>query len=142
MTSPSVPIIHDHRERVRYADTDKMGVVYNGNYLRYFEIGRTELLRHLGLPYVSLEADGFQLPLLEAHVEYLRPARYDDVLVIRTSYEHRLSPVIELRYEILLDGDTLARGYTRHSFVDARTFKPVRPPRAFLDAVEQAKSSA
>ena len=135
-------IVHDVEIRVRYADTDKMGIVYNGNYLRYFEVGRTELLRSIGVPYASLEHDGFQLPVLEAHVEYVRPARYDDLLLVQTTYAHRHSPVIELAYTVLLNGDTLARGYTRHSFVDARSFKPVRPPRIFVHAVDQALSTS
>ena len=134
-------IVFDYSIRVRYADTDKMGVVYNGNYLRYFEIGRTEMLRSIGLPYVNLENEGYQLPVLEAHVEYLRPARYDDDLTVRTTLAYEHSPVLRISYEVLLTGDTLARGYTRHSFVDANTFKPVRPPKAFTAAVEKALAS-
>ena len=135
-------ISHDFQIRVRYADTDKMGIVYNGNYLRYFEIGRTEMLRSMGLPYSTLEHDGYQLPLLEAHVEYLKPARYDDVITIRSSYQAAVSPVIRIEYEVFLNGDTLARGYTRHTFVDARSFKPVRPPQAFTNAVKEAQPAS
>lgn len=135
-------ISHDYQIRVRYADTDKMGIVYNGNYLRYFEIGRTEMLRSMGLPYSSLELDGYQLPLLEAHIEYLKPARYDDVITIRSSYQAAASPVIRIEYVVMLHGDTLARGYTRHTFVDAQTFKPVRPPKAFTNAVKQAQPAS
>lgn len=131
-------VSHDTTVRVRYADTDKMGVVYNGNYLRYFEIGRTELLRHIGVPYAQLEDHGALLPLIEAHVEYLRPARYDDLLTIRTHYAVDRSPVLRLSYEILLGDDLIARGRTRHTFVQDRTFKPIRPPRIFWEAVEQA----
>ena len=96
---------HDTTIRVRYADTDKMGVVYNGNYLRYFEIGRTELLRHIGVPYAQLEAQGALLPVIEAHIEYLRPARYDDLLTVRTTYAVDRSPVLRLAYEIVVDSD-------------------------------------
>lgn len=131
-------ITHEHQIRIRYADTDKMGVVYNGNYLRFFEIGRTELLRAIGLPYVELEEEGIQLPLLESHVEYLKPARYDDMISVVTSYEHERTAVITLKYEIELHGDTLARGYTRHSFVNATTFRPIRPPSRFVEAVAMA----
>lgn len=127
--------------RVRYADTDKMGVVYNGNYLRFFEIGRTELLRDIGVPYVQLESEGLLLPVLEAHVEFVRPAKYDDLITIETTYVHRVSPVLELSYHILREGHTLARGYTRHTFVDDATFKPTRPARAFVDAVTRALES-
>ena len=106
--------------------------------LRFFEIGRTELLRAIGLPYVELEQNNIQLPVLEAHVEYKKPARYDDLITVVTTYDHEPSAVITLRYEVLLDGDTLATGYTRHSFVDATTFRPIRPPAQFLQAVTAA----
>ncbi len=128
-------IVHLTSYRVRYSDTDKMGVVYYGNYMRLFEIGRTELLRSAGLPYVELEREGYLLPVLEAHAEYILPARYDDVLDIVTSYEIEHSAVIVLRYEIRRNNDTLARGWTRHTFVSASGFKPVRPPQRFFDAM-------
>jgi acyl-CoA thioester hydrolase len=131
-------IHHTTTVRVRYADTDKMGIVYNGNYLQYFEIGRTELLRSVGLPYTLLEEKGFLLPVLEAHVEYLQPARYDDVLEISTTYEQEHRPVITLQYVVSTNGTTLARGYTRHSFVSAESWKPVRPPALFQNAVSNA----
>lgn len=133
------PIEHTAQVRVRYADTDKMGVVYNGVYLQYFEIGRTELLRSMGLPYVMLEEMGFQLPLLEAHVEYKAPARYDQLIDIITSYHHNNTvATITLSYHICFDDRTLATGYTRHSFVDSVTWRPVRPPSVFRDAVTRA----
>ena len=133
-------IRHCTQVRVRYADTDKMGIVYNGNYLQFFEIGRTELLRSIGLPYSTLESEGFLLPVLEAHVEYLKPARYDELLDINTSYTEEHRPVITLHYDVQVNGDTLARGYTRHSFVHAVTWKPVRPPRIFQDVIQNALS--
>ncbi|MBU3741799.1 MAG: acyl-CoA thioesterase [Candidatus Kapabacteria bacterium] len=129
-------IRHSHDIRVRYADTDKMGVVYNGNYLTYFEIGRTELLRSVGLAYAHLEAHGLLLPVREAHVTYLMPAYYDDVLSIETTYEHVPNvAVITLSYRVLRQDDVLATGYTKHSFVHAHTWRPTRPPRVFVDAV-------
>src|SRR5687768_17754441 len=69
---------------VRYAETDMMGVVYHGNYLPWFEVGRTTLLKELGLPYRQLEADGYRLPVLEVSAKYLRPAVYDDTITIVT----------------------------------------------------------
>lgn len=131
-------IVHETVIRVRYADTDKMGVVYNGNYLRYFEIGRTELLRHIGIPYADLERHGALLPVIEAHVEYLRPARYDDLLTIRTRFVPAVSAVLHLRYEITEDLNAIARGSTRHTFVRHDTFMPTRPPRMFVEAVDRA----
>lgn len=124
--------------RVRYADTDKMGIVYNGTYLRYFEIGRTELLRSIGLPYIQLESEGYLLPVLEAHAEYKNPARYDDLIDIVTSYKPDLSTVITIEYTVLLNEGTLAQGYTRHTFVNSQTFRPVRPPKQFREAVDKA----
>jgi acyl-CoA thioester hydrolase len=129
-------IRHATTVRVRYADTDKMGVVYNGNFLMYFEIGRTELLRSVGLPYIELEREGFLLPVREAHVEYKVPAKYDDLLRIETSYTHDpTSAVITLSYRIVRDETEIAVGYTRHGFVHAETWRPTRPPRSFVEAV-------
>lgn len=134
-----LPIRHGTVVRVRYADTDKMGIVYNGNYFMFFEIGRTELLRSLGLPYVELERAGYLLPVLEAHAEYRMPAYYDDELEIVTTYEDSLSATLTMRYEILRGTDVVATGYTRHSFVRADVWKPTRPPRIFIDAIERAQ---
>lgn len=131
-------ISHTSSVRVRYADTDKMGVVYYGNYLKYFEIGRTELLRSIGLPYVELERSGVLLPVLEAHAEYLLPAKYDDLLDIHATYPVLPTALITMEYTIQRGTDTLVRGYTRHSFVDATTFKPVRPPQIFRQAIDRA----
>lgn len=130
-------VTHDTVYRIRYSDTDTMGVVYYGNYMRLFEIGRTELLRAADIPYASFEAEGLYLPVLEAHAEYLAPARYDDEIVISTSYTPEVSPVLDLRYRIHRSGDTLVTGWTRHTFVSASTFRPVRPPRRFVEGIQQ-----
>ena len=79
--------------------------------------------------------------MLEAHVEFVSPARYDDLITIETTYVYRVSPILELKYNIIRDGLTLARGFTRHTFVDDATFKPKRPARRFVDAVERALQS-
>jgi acyl-CoA thioester hydrolase len=129
-------IIHRTEYRIRYSDTDKMGVVYYGNYMRLFEIGRTELLRSAGLPYADLEREGYLLPVLEAHAEYHEPARYDEVIVIETRYTPERTPILVLRYELFRDDRTLATGWTRHSFVSASAFKPVRPPKRFFEAMD------
>jgi acyl-CoA thioester hydrolase len=131
-------IRHTTTIRVRYADTDKMGIVYNGNYLAFFEVGRTELLRSIGLPYTELEKDGYLLPVLEAHAEFKNPAVYDDLLDINTSYEPEHGPVITLRYDVRRGDDQIATGYTRHSFVHARSWKVARPPALFTNAVQRA----
>lgn len=135
-------IVHQCYERVRYADTDTMGVVYNGNYARFFEIGRTELLRSIGLPYAALEREGFLLPVLELHVGFHSPARYDEVLAIETSYVHiPVTASIRLSYVITRDDVLIADGYTKHSFVMAATWRPTRPPQSFVHAVTRHSSS-
>ncbi|MCB0439221.1 MAG: acyl-CoA thioesterase, partial [Mangrovimonas sp.] len=82
---------HTSKIRVRYADTDKMQFVYNGKYLEYFEVGRTELLRNVGLPYSNIKKEGYQLPLMEAGLKYKNPAHYDDVLLIEAKLEELYS---------------------------------------------------
>lgn len=138
-TTATVPptITHCASVRVRYAETDKMKIVYNGNYLVYFEIGRTDLLRACGLPYAELEREGLMLPVLEAHVNYKTPAEYDDVLYIYASYTLEIKPTIRIDYVIKRGETDIATGYTTHSFVRTETMKPVRPPNSFFDAVRE-----
>lgn len=117
------------RVRVRYAETDRMGVVYYANYLVWFEVGRTEWLRQTGESYREMERQhGVTLPVIESHCEYRQPARYDDELEIRTRAT-MLSPVrIRFDYDIVRAPDEpLASGYTVHAAVD-RSGKPCRLP--------------
>src|SRR4051794_35896431 len=114
------PISHTQRLRVRYSETDQMGTVYNSRPLEWFECGRTELLRHLGLPYSELERQGLFLPLIESHLQYLGRARYDDLIEMTTtlSFEGR----IRLRCSVeVVQAETrkgVVRGYTVHAFTD------------------------
>jgi acyl-CoA thioester hydrolase len=120
---------HASQVRVRYAETDNMGVAYYANYFVWFEVGRTELLRALGGTYRQLEADGVLLPVIEAHCEYRQPARYDDELGIATTGS-LLSPVrVEFQYEVARrdDRSVLARGKTVHVATD-RSGRPTRLP--------------
>jgi len=118
--------------RVRYAETDKMGVVYYANYLVWFEVGRTDLLRESGWNYREMEKEGYALPVIEAHCTYRQPAKYDDELEVRTTGT-LLSPVrVQFAYEIVRTADAvvLATGTTIHATIDA-TGRPCRlPPRA------------
>lgn len=114
---------------VRYAETDMMGVVYHGNYLPWFEVGRTTLLKELGLAYRQLEADGFRLPVLEVGVKYQRPAVYDDTLTVITRLHEKPVLRIRLEYEVRRGDELLASGFTVHAFID-REGRPVRPPAA------------
>jgi len=114
---------------VRYAETDKMGVVYYANYFVWFEVGRTDLLRHAGWSYRDMETDGYALPVIEAHCTYRESAEYDDELEVRTTGA-MLSPVrVQFTYEIVrsVDEATLATGTTVHATLD-REGRPCRLP--------------
>jgi acyl-CoA thioester hydrolase len=117
------------RLRVRYAETDKMGVVYYANYLVWFEVGRTDLLRQSGWNYHDMEREGFGLPVIEAHCTYVESAKYDDDIEVRTTGE-MLSPVrLKFNYQVVraVDTVTLAIGITVHATVD-RNGRPCRLP--------------
>ena len=121
--------------RVRYAESDQMGVVYYANYLVWFEVARTDLLRTLGWTYREMEATGVFLPVIEAHCEYRRPTRYDDEVTIRT--DGRLtSPVrVEFSYEVVVGdaGQVAAVGRTVHAATDANG-RPRRLPERVVEA--------
>jgi acyl-CoA thioester hydrolase len=121
---------------VRYAETDMMGVVYHGSYLPWLEIGRTHLLKDHGLPYRELEAQGFFLPVLEVGLRYLRPAKYDDTVVVTTVLREKPSLRIRMEYELHRGEELLATAFTMHAFID-RTGKPVRPPAAFSEMIDR-----
>ena len=104
--------------RVRYAETDRMGLLHHANYLIYFEQGRTELLRSQGLVYKDLEDQGYLLVLTKADVKYRSPARYDDLLTLRTTIVRTTSVRVDHRYEMLRDGVLLAEGNTTLACVD------------------------
>ena len=113
--------------RVRYAETDQMGVAYHANYFVWFEVGRTDWLRTFGVTYRDLEAEGFLLPVIEAHCEYRASARYDDDLRI-TSTARLVSAVrVAFDYEITGPSATIATGHTVHATLD-RQGRPVRVP--------------
>ena len=130
-------VTHRSQVRVRYADTDKMKIVYNGNYLVYFEIGRTELLRACGLPYTELEKSGYLLPVLEIFARYKAPAVYDDLLDIYATYTLERLPTIRIEYLIKRGEEVIVSGYSIHPFVTAYVIKPVLPPKIFFDAIEE-----
>jgi acyl-CoA thioester hydrolase len=104
--------------RVRYAETDRMGLLHHANYLVYFEQGRTELLRSQGLSYRDLEDQGFLLVLTKIEVRYRRPARYDDLLTLRTTVVRTTMVRIDHKYELLCDGQLLAEGTSTLACVD------------------------
>jgi acyl-CoA thioester hydrolase len=123
-----VTLTRHTRVRVRYADTDQMGVVYYANYMVWFEVARTEWLREAGWTYRDMEEQGVALPVIEAHCEYRQPARYDDEIELQTSGT-LLTPVrIRFDYEVKRDGAVpLASGYTVHAAI-GRDGRPCRLP--------------
>ncbi len=121
---------------VRYAETDMMGIVYHGNYLPWFEVGRTTLLKECGFPYRDLEAQGFMLPVIELGVKYQRPALYDDQLTIITRLKERPTLRIHLEYEVRRDDELLVTGFTTHAFIN-RSGEPVRPPAALTAKMKE-----
>jgi acyl-CoA thioester hydrolase len=124
-----MPLENTHHIRVRYAEIDAFGTYYNSRALEWFECGRTELCRATGKPYTEWEADGVGLPLVEAHVEYLGPAKYDDELTLVT--RGTMIGRVRLRFDVAIDNATtglpVCRGYTIHAITDT-TGKPIRPP--------------
>jgi acyl-CoA thioester hydrolase len=129
------------RVTVRYAETDMMGIVYHANYLPWFEIGRTTLLKEMGVPYRRLEEEGFRLPVLEVAAQYLRPAVYDDTLEIVTRLVEKPLLRIRLEYQVRRGDELLATGSTMHAFVD-RQGRPVRPPAWVAAKMEEAFGNA
>lgn len=127
---------HHSTVRVRYAETDMMGVVYHGSYLPWLEIGRTDWLRSRGIPYRELEAEGYLLPVLEVAVAYRRPAKYDDELTIVTKIRARPTLRIRLDYEVRRGEEVLATAHTVHAFMD-REGRAVRPPKRFVEAMRR-----
>jgi acyl-CoA thioester hydrolase len=119
--------------RVLYGDTDAMGQAYYGNYMRWFECGRAEWFRACGMTYRGLEEQGIYLPVIEAHCRYLKPAFYDDVLLLGTTFHFSGPARLRFDYEItrISDSEVLATGYTVHACVD-RERRVLKPPPALL----------
>ena len=120
---------HEFSVRVRYSETDQMGVVYHGNYAQYFEMGRVEWLRNLGISYKWMEENGIMLPVVSLNINYKKPARYDDLLRVKTIFKSQTSVKIEFDYEIYNEKDellTIANSIL--VFVNMKTARPTVPP--------------
>jgi acyl-CoA thioester hydrolase len=115
------------RVRVIYGDTDQMGVVYYGNYLRYFEASRGAFIRARGRSYGDFEALGFALPVVEAHVRYKKPARYDDLIHVEATVLEVRGASLKFGYRVVRGGEELADGWTVHACLDRRG-RPTRMP--------------
>lgn len=131
-------LIYDVRDiRVRYYDTDQMGIVYYGNYARFYEIGRVEAIRHLGINYKDLEERGISMPVYDLNSRFIRPAKYDDLLTIRVTIPQLPKTRFMFSYEIFnQDGQLLNTGQTTLVFVRTDTGRPCTAPN---DLVEAAK---
>ena len=124
--------------RVRYAETDQMGVVYHGNYAQYFEMGRVEWLRNIGVSYKWMEENGIMLPVVSLTMNYKKPARYDDLLRVKTIFRSQTSVKIDFDYEIYNEKDELlTTAYSILVFVDMKTGKPSIPPAYLKEKLEQ-----
>jgi acyl-CoA thioester hydrolase len=123
--------------RVRYGETDQMGVVYHANYAVYFEVGRTEWLREYGLSYSAMEEEGVMLPVVSLSINYKNSARYDDVLKVKTTLKKPPTASIEFDYELRNDsGELLATGNTILAFIDKNRNRPMRCPKYLLDKLQ------
>ena len=134
---------HDVRLRVRYAETDQMGVVYHSNFFIWMEIGRVELMRSLGFDYKQMEEkDDCHLPVVDARCRYKAPAHYDEEIVVRTELRNLRGSLIHFAYEVLreTDGIPLAEGETTHLVVNAKMEKRSLPDR-YLVAFERLRAT-
>ena len=127
---------YTYQVRVRYAETDQMGVVYHGNYAQYFEMGRVEWLRNLGISYKWMEENGVMLLVVSLTMNYKKPARYDDLLNVKTILKSQTSVKIEFDYEIYNeDNELLTTGYSMLVFVDMKTGRPILPPDYVVEKI-------
>lgn len=132
-------ITRETQIRVRYADTDQMGYVYYGKYPEYFEVGRVELIRSLGMTYKSVEEKGIIMPVADLQIKYHRPGRYDELLTVRTSLPEKPRSSFLTTYEVLNEaGQLLATGTVRLAFIDIARNRPVRAPEYIRQAVESS----
>jgi acyl-CoA thioester hydrolase len=126
-------ITHTTHLRVRYAETDRMGYVYYGNYATYFEVARVETLRACGITYKSLEEEGILLPVVDFHIRYFAPAHYDDEICITTAIAQLPTAKIRFQYQTHRGEILLNEAETDLVFVDASTSKPIRCPEEIME---------
>ncbi|QIL41834.1 acyl-CoA thioesterase [Pedobacter sp. HDW13] len=125
---------HSTKIRVRYGETDQMGYMYYGNYAQYYEVGRVEMLRSLGMSYSSMEADGIMMPVLELKCKYIKPALYDQEITVKTIIKTLPGIRIFFEYELYNEREELINlGATTLVFVDMKKNKPTNPPENFME---------
>ncbi len=128
---------HQTKIKVRYAETDQMGVVYHGNYAQYLEIGRLEWLTALGISYKDMEANDVMLPVVSLSLNYIKTARYDDILTVSTTLLKQPTASIEFAYEIHnSSGELLTTANTKLVFVNMKSDFPMRCPQYILDKLQ------
>ncbi|MCC2599316.1 acyl-CoA thioesterase [Sphingobacterium sp. FBM7-1] len=128
---------HETKIRIRYAETDKMGYVYYGNYASFYEVARNEMLRSTGITYKDLEDMGIMMPVTDLVCKYHQPARYDDLITIKVYIKERPMVRIQFEYEIYnQNGVLLNTGYTQLVFVDMEKNRPCRAPQIFQEKME------
>ncbi|WP_304196985.1 thioesterase family protein [Flavobacterium alvei] len=129
---------HQTQIRVRYSETDQMRVVYHGNYAQYFEIGRVEWLRNKGISYKWMEDNGIMLPVVSLTMNYKKPARYDELLTLKTILKNRTTVKIEFDYELYNEKEELlTTGNSILVFVDMKSGKPISPPQNIIDILNR-----
>ena len=128
--------VHSTKIRVRYADTDQMGYMYYGNYAEFYEVGRVEMLRSLGLTYKSMEDSGIIMPVTELKCKYLKPALYDEEITVKVTMETMPSVRIHFRYELFNEKEELINtGETMLVFINQARNRPCLPPEDFLNKI-------
>lgn len=125
---------HEIKTRIRYGETDQMGVVYHANYVQFIEMGRTEWLRALGISYKEMEEAGVMLPVISIQINYKKSAYYDDVLTVRTTLKKLPSVKIEFEYEILNESkEIITQGNTILAFINMKTKRPMKCPEHLIE---------
>jgi len=128
---------HTTKVRVRYGETDQMGYMYYGNYGQFYEVGRVEMLRSLGMTYSGMEASGIMMPVLEMKCKYLKPARYDEEISIRVIVHKMPGVKILFNYELFNEQEQLIHtAETLLAFINMKTNRPCLPPQEFIDKMK------
>jgi len=128
---------HTTKLRVRYGETDQMGYMYYGNYAEFYEVGRVEMLRSLGMTYSDMEASGIKMPVLELHCKYLKPALYDEEISIRVIMDKMPGVKIHFRYELYNENNELINtGETLLVFIKMGANRPCLPSQEFIDKLK------
>jgi len=128
--------VHSTKIRVRYAETDQMGYMYYGNYAQFYEVGRVEMLRSMGMTYRSMEEEGIMMPVLEMKTKYLKPALYDEEITVNVIMEKIPSVRIHFRYELFNENQEMINiGETTLVFIDIKKNKPCMPSANFLEKI-------